>query len=386
MYPNLYYLFQDIFGLEIPALQLFQSFGFMVAISFVLANLTFVMELKRQEKLKRIHAVQVRVTVESQKKRRNSDFYSALVIGFILGFKGLGIITHPEAFDDVQAYLLSLNGDFLLGLLGMAVLGGLRYWSNSRLPEIKEDKIETVHPYQHMGNITVAAAISGLIGAKLFHNLENWQHFIENPIQELISFSGLTFYGGLIFGAATVIYMGIKRGIPWKLMLDTGGPALMLAYGVGRIGCHISGDGDWGIVNLADKPSWLSWAPDWLWKYDYPHNVINEGVQMAGCSGKYCMHLEQAVYPTPFYEFVVCVGLFFLLWGLRKRISIPGILFSIYLILNGAERFLIEKIRVNNKMDFLGMELTQAEIISFSLILLGMLSMLYFYKTKPKEA
>ncbi len=386
MYPNLYYLFQDLFGLEIPFFQVFQSFGFMVAISFVLANITMVMELKRHEKAGLLASKKVRISAETQKKQREGDLYSAIVIGFLLGFKILGVFTNSSAYADVQSYFLSAQGNLIFGILGAAALGGYRYWKNSKLPAIEGDKVEDVHPYQHMGNITIMGALFGLLGAKLFHNLENWGEFVKDPIGQMISFSGLTFYGGLLFGAATVLYLRRKHGIPYKMMLDAGGPALMLAYGVGRIGCHISGDGDWGINNLASKPGWLSWAPDWIWSYTYPHNVINQGVLMENCEGNYCYELGVPVYPTPFYEFVICVALFFLLWGLRKRIQIPGILFSIYLMLNGAERFLIEKIRVNNKMDFLGMELTQAEIISFSLILLGLLSLLYFYKDKPKEA
>ncbi|TNE81506.1 MAG: diacylglyceryl transferase [Bacteroidetes bacterium] len=386
MYPNLYYLFQDLFGLEIPFLQLFQSFGFMVAISFVLANITMVMELKRHEKSGLLQSKKVRISPETQKKQREGDFYSAIVVGFLLGFKIIGVFSFPDAFSDVQSYFLSAQGNIITGVLAAAALGGYRYWKNKQLPAIDGDKVEEVHPYQHMGNITIMAALFGLLGAKLFHNLENWNDFIADPIGQLISFSGLTFYGGLIFGAVTVLYLGRKHSIPYKMMLDAGGPALMLAYGVGRIGCHISGDGDWGINNLADKPGWLSWAPDWMWSYNYPHNVINQGVLMENCQGNYCYQLGVPVYPTPFYEAIICVTLFFVLWSLRKRIKIPGILFSIYLMLNGAERFLIEKIRVNNKMDFLGMELTQAEIISFSLILLGLVSLLYFYKDKPKEA
>jgi len=109
-------------------------------------------------------------------------------------------------------------------------------------------------------------------------------------------------------------------------------------------------------------------------------------VPIEGCVGEYCNQLAEAVYPTPLYEAFVCIGLFFLLWKLRKTIKVPGMLFAIYLMLNGFERFMIEKIRVNNKMDFLGMELTQAEIISFALILAGGIGIWYFRKTPLKKA
>ena len=150
----------------------------------------------------------------------------------------------------------------------------------------------------------------------------------------------------------------------------------MLAYGIGRLGCQVSGDGDWGIANTAPKPGWI---PQWLWSYDYPNNVNAVlGPHRGGYSGVpitddtcfpgYCTHLVPGVFPTPLYETIMCIALFGVLWWLRKRISLPGALFALYLIMNGVERFLIEKIRVNEP--FLG-RWTQAEVISLALVLIG---------------
>jgi phosphatidylglycerol:prolipoprotein diacylglycerol transferase len=111
-----------------------------------------------------------------------------------------------------------------------------------------------VHPYELMGQLLLWAAVAGFAGAKLFNALENWDDFMRDPVGMLIGFSGLTFYGGLICGGAAVLYIANKHGIKPLNMLDVGGPGMMLAYGVGRIGCQMSGDGDWGIDNLAPKP------------------------------------------------------------------------------------------------------------------------------------
>jgi len=158
---------------------------------------------------------------------------------------------------------------------------------------------------------------------------------------------------------------------------------MILGYGIGRIGCQVSGDGDWGIVNSAPKPGWLSWAPDWLWAYDYPNNVnqvTGPSADTLGmpitdptvpCFDGYCTHLVPSVFPTPVYETLMALVIFGILWSLRKRIQVPGVIFSIYLIFNGIERFFIEKIRVNNKFDFLGMKATQAEMIAVIFILIG---------------
>lgn len=386
MYPNLAYLFQDLFGFSHPFLGYLQSFGFLVAVSFLLANYVMTLEMKRKERDGVLRPVKVRVTPEDIKKQQRSDLIGAIVIGFLLGFKilplgleGTGGVTLPE-------YLMSMKGSWFAGVI-LAILSGMYRWRRQKkeaVPTEVEEKL--VHPYEIMGNLTVAAAISGLIGAKIFHNLENWNEFIQDPIGNLVAFSGLTFYGGLIFGAVTVLYLASKKDIHWRHMLDIGAPAMMLAYGIGRLGCQVSGDGDWGIVNTAPKPSWLGWAPDWLWSYRYPNNVLKEGVPIEGCETEYCYQLEQAVFPTPLYETIMCVILFFVLWKLRTRIKVPGVLFAVYMIMNGVERFTIEKIRVNNKMDFLGMQLTQAEIISFAMVLVGVLGILYFRRTPIKKA
>jgi len=158
----------------------------------------------------------------------------------------------------------------------------------------------------------------------------------------------------------------------------------MLAYSVGRIGCHMSGDGDWGIANLNAKP--ISWLPDWLWAYTYPNNVANEGNPIAGCVGRFCNELPQPVYPTPIYEVIVCFILFLILWKIRDRIKSPGMMFGIYLMLNGLERFFIELIRVNTKYNVAGIHFTQAELISSILFLSGLGLVLYSYKNKEKLA
>jgi phosphatidylglycerol:prolipoprotein diacylglycerol transferase len=163
---------------------------------------------------------------------------------------------------------------------------------------------------------------------------------------------------------------------------DAAAPGLMLAYAVGRIGCHVAGDGDWGIVNTHTKP--FSWLPNWMWAYNYPHNVNEAGVRIAGClDTKYCNQLPQPVYPTPLYETIICLVLFLILWSLRKRLKIPGTLFAVYLMLNGLERFLIEKIRVNVRMHFLGLHPTQAEVVSLLLFISGLIIFVVLKRNPP---
>jgi phosphatidylglycerol:prolipoprotein diacylglycerol transferase len=391
MYPNFYYIFQDWFGLEIDGLKLINSFGFFVAMSFILANYIMTKELKRKFNDGVLGKKQF-ITILKGKAFSVSDYVTAAITGFIIGFKFLPVlIDFSVVNNDPQSYILSTKGDFIYGLLVMLAFLGFNYWQDKkqRLPEIVKEQ-KQIDPSYHMGAITMAAFIGGIFGAKLFHILENMSQFYANPMDSIMSFSGLTYYGGLIVGAASVLFVAHKRGIPVLHMLDVGGPAMMLAYGTGRIGCHVSGDGDWGIVNELSKPKWMNLLPDWMWAYNYPNNVNKvcnpftetdpRYLENINCDFNETPYLIANVFPTPLYEAIACALLFFILWMLRKRLKYAGVLFGIYLILNGLERFLIEKIRVNTIMDTFNM--TQAEIISFSLMFLGVMLILFSLNKK----
>jgi prolipoprotein diacylglyceryl transferase len=244
---------------------------------------------------------------------------------------------------------------------------------------------ELIHPRQLTGSIILVAAVSGIIGAKLFDVIEHLDLLVKDPVHTLLSFSGLAFYGGLIT-AAFVLSVYVERNhIPWVINTDVVAPALMLAYGIGRIGCQLSGDGCWGMVNPDPKPEWLSFLPNWMWAFNYPHNVINEGSLIPGCTGPNCHVLDQPVFPTPIYETTLALIFFGTLWFLRKKIKLHGLLFSVYLILNGTERLIIEQIRVNIRYDFLGMKVTQASMISVLLILTGIGLIFYFKRWNKKK-
>src|SRR5690606_3779525 len=111
----------------------------------------------------------------------------------------------------------------------------------------------------------------GILGARVFHILEYPQEFLQNPWGMIFSRDGLSIYGGLIFGVVSgAIYLQ-KRGVPILPMLDALAPSLALGYAIGRIGCQISGDGDWGTAaNMQLKPEWL---PDWFWAQTYENNI-----------------------------------------------------------------------------------------------------------------
>lgn len=378
MYPTFSDLLNDLLGTHfcLPV----QTFGFFVAMAFIAAWSTLRHELVRKSKEGLLPIKKVKVQsggpIEIQEVA-----YAAILWG-ILGYKLGPVFTNNSLYCvKPQDALLSLEGDWMVGVLAALVGALLRYREYQQLKSSKpETKMIESGAEETLGTVTMIAAIGGILGAKIFHNLENLSTFMQDPIGSLLSFDGLTFYGGLIVASVGIIWHLRKLNIPLLPYLDAAAPSLLLAYGIGRIGCQLSGDGDWGIVNTAAKPDWLSWAPDWAWSYTYPNNVIREGVPIPGCVGDFCYQLPEAVFPTPLYEIIMGITLAGVLWMLRKKIATPGRLFALYLIFNGIERFSIEKIRVNTFTNFLGMNITQAEVISTVFILAGIFM---FFKLKP---
>lgn len=219
--------------------------------------------------------------------------------------------------------------------------------------------------------ITMISLIFGVIGSKLLDVFENWGEFSANIWSRLFSPGGLTFYGGLILVCIVIFIYCRRKKIPIRRLTDLTAPSLAIAYGIGRIGCHLAGDGDYGI------PTKLPWG------VNYENGVVKpmemfRGSDIAKSFPGGFVPNNTPLHPTPIYEFLGALVIFGILWYYRKKNLEAGRLFMIYLMLSSLARFLVEFIRLNPNFAF-GM--TEAQFISVVLFV-GGLSGFFYLKGK----
>lgn len=428
MYPNLYYVFKDWFGVEWQPLSFLNTFGLMVAVGFVAAAWTLTSELKRKEKQGLLHPREESIIVGQPASI--TELISNFILGFIFGYKFLGLFFAKPDEIPAQEYIFSQEGSVLGGIAIAFLMSGLKWWDKNKVKlKTPEKRTIRIWPHDRVGDIVIIALVFGILGAKLFDNLEHWDEFWAHPIERLLSQSGLTFYGGLIVAAIAVCWYATTKSIKLKHLVDAAAPGLMIAYAIGRIGCQVAGDGDWGIYNSAyvldnqgkvvlanpgdfqktlekDSTYFLQgkviesgvvtyvtdrtypdlqsvphkavkapgFLPVWLFAYNYPQNVNRDGIVMPQITDEHNRMLPSPVFPTPLYETIICIVLFLIMWWKRKDIKTPYMMFGLYLSLNGIERFMIEMMRVN--ITYGSVALTQAEIIAIMLIVSGIILMM----------
>jgi phosphatidylglycerol---prolipoprotein diacylglyceryl transferase len=203
--------------------------------------------------------------------------------------------------------------------------------------------------------ITVAGLL-GILGAKLYHLLETPAEFFADPLPLLLSRYGFAWFGGFLGGFGALLVMGWRAKLPRWEFLDACSPAASFGYAIGRIGCFLSGDGDYG------KPTSLPWG------MSFPNGVVPT---------------TERVHPAPLYELLIWSAIGWLLWRLGARIlkdpRRSGEIFCYYLILTGVARFLVEIIRINPPW-ILG--LSNAQVASAASVIVGCL-LLWRLKMAP---
>ena len=237
-------------------------------------------------------------------------------------------------------------GTFSIGTFGLllwlaAVSGCWALHRNLRRYRVDADAI----------GIVAFITISGVIGAKLWHALEEPHLLIHDPAGMLLDRAGFAWFGGLSGGILAMVLQARSARLRGLSMLDLCSPAAAFGYGVGRIGCLVSGDGDYGI------PTSLPWG------MSFPHGLVPT---------------MQRVHPTPVYEFLVAMLIGWFLWRqsapARGRLLHRGLITGEYFILSGVARFLVEFIRINPRI-YLG--LSNAQVASLGTIVIGVGLMLW---------
>jgi phosphatidylglycerol---prolipoprotein diacylglyceryl transferase len=249
-------------------------------------------------------------------------------------------------------------------MLGIAFIVG----SYILTEEMKRKKLSSALATE----ITLLAIIFGIIGGKLFHLAENWRDFVNDPFGMAFNPGGLTFYGGLIVAIIAIwLYLRVKK-VSFLYIADAASAPLALSYGIGRIGCHLAGDGDYGI------PTDLPWGTNYE-RGTVPPSVMFRGTEIAENYPGGVVPDNTPLHPTPVYEFLSMVVIFFILWKFRKKPWADGKLFMLYFILTGTSRLLVEFIRLNPRLLF---GLSEAQLISSALIIIGIIGFIYFTRGK----
>ncbi len=209
------------------------------------------------------------------------------------------------------------------------------------------------------------AALGGLAGARLYDVFDNWRVYMADPVAIVWSGSGFVWFGGFFGGVVAAYFVARHYRLSFWMTADMAGPALAIGQAFGRIGCLVSGDGDWGL------PSTLPWA------MSFPRAIV-------GWNGNTVLKLDAhgnlvsgffpgvRVHPTPLYEALLYTLVFAVLWSLRGRIRSDGRLFCLYLLLLGACRFTVEFWRVNPRVLW---GLSEAQLISAGMMVAGVVAL-----------
>lgn len=232
--------------------------------------------------------------------------------------------------------------------------------------------------------IVVIGAIGGFAASRVYDVFDHWSEYMAHPWSIVLSGAGFVWYGGLIGGIVSTWFVARHYKVRFLTVADMCAAPLILGQAFGRMGCQLSGDGDWGL------PSTLPWA------MAYPKAIIgwHGDVQMpdAGIVPSTVLKLDPhgalvdgffagvRVHPAPIYEVIMYVAIFALLWSMRKRATFEGQLLCLYLILGGAARFLVEFVRINPRIAW---GLSEAQLISV-LMIIGGATAWYLWSRRPR--
>ncbi|HYL57473.1 MAG TPA: prolipoprotein diacylglyceryl transferase [Candidatus Acidoferrales bacterium] len=214
---------------------------------------------------------------------------------------------------------------------------------------------------EYSSSIVIAAAVAGIAGSRLYAILDDLPAYLADPKSMIFSGSGFVFYGGMIGGVIGAYLVSRWYRISFGVTIDMCAPALAIGQAIGRIGCLLSGDGDWGLPStmpwaMAFPRAIVGWNAETVLKLDDHYQLVSgffPGVR---------------VHPAPIYETILYLGVFYLLWSMRKTSHPPGRLIYWYMVLAGAARFVVEFVRINPRV--FG-PLSEAQLIAIAMMIVG---------------
>jgi phosphatidylglycerol:prolipoprotein diacylglycerol transferase len=217
------------------------------------------------------------------------------------------------------------------------------------------------YPGEQASTLVLWTAVSGVVGSRVYDIFDHWPLYAAHPREMLLSGSGFVWYGGLAGGLLASFFVARHYRIPWRVLLDMAGPGLAIGHAVGRIGCQLSGDGDWGTVStlpwaMAYPKAIVGWNSQTVLKVDSHNHLVS------------AFYPGVRVHPAPIYETILYTAVFAVLWAVRKKVRIDGQLFYLYLMMAGSCRFLVEFVRVNPRVLW---GLSEAQLIALAMIVIG---------------
>lgn len=211
-------------------------------------------------------------------------------------------------------------------------------------------------------------AIAGIVGARLWDVFDNWSSYMAHPSSIVFSGAGFVWYGGLAGGILASFIVVRYYGLKWLMAADIAAPAIAIGHAFGRMGCLLSGDGDWGT------PSNLPWAMrfphaivGWTGRTVLTVNRFDQLVPAPGCTDTGCSPWVR-VHPAPIYEAILYTAIFLLLMKLGRKAHVDGRIFYLFLVLSGAARFAVEFVRVNPRVAF---GLTEYQLTALVMMVVG---------------
>ena len=324
------------------------GYGLMLAVGFIVASSLLSSELKRK---------QVNVDVTDSFVYFTRGLYLFLIASFLISFV---IQRSPET-------LLPFAFESALHAIIAIIVLGFGFFLFRK---------QSTGSFDLANAVTLLALTFGVVGSKILYVLEHFKEFLDRPFDTAFSPGGLTFYGGFLL-ATLAIYLTSRRArVSFLAIADSASPALIIGYGIARIGCHLAGDGDYGF------PTSLPWGTDYSKGTFPPSEAFRTFPEITSLFPNGVVPDTTPCHPTPVYELILCGFIFWYLWTKRVKTRPEGKLFMMYLLFAGLERFVIEFLRINPRA---ALGLSEAQLIAILLAAVGLFGWVRLSKNRTGQ-